>query len=387
MLCCALTALAAPAASHAVFDGTFTGQCCYQTVEQGDVFPAWFELKNTGDQWWHPSGSAANPVILGTTNPDNRASAFATTGDWLSPGRPTSADQGIIRPGETGRFTFIATAPNGLGVYREPFRLVAEGIVWFGTGMFLDWTVIAAEPPTVQINGAPSKVQQGDVVKIAGTAKDNLAVQSVEWKVDGQALAPAAKPAGSAIEITIPQPRLTVGSHSLTLTAKDPGGRVSTTNTVFEVVAKPAAAPAPAPVVPSSGAPGAQRVPWAATSFILVGVRNRPGQVGVLRGLTVSRRAGTTVTVRCTRSCGGVRTIARVRPGSGKAQRMLRRPLILRRGTAIRVAATGPGRTGVFRTFRFRLTKQRNSVRIPVPRRVNSGCLAAGSILRAARCP
>lgn len=379
--------LAAPGPARAAYDGSYVGECCFQTVEQGDVFSAYFELTNTGDQWWYPLGSSPNPVMLGTQSPENRSSPFFTSGDWLNAGRPTSADSGIVKPGGKGRFTFQATAPQTTGVYRESFRLVSEGIIWFGTPMYLDWTVVAAEPPTVAINGAPDKVLQGDPVKVAGTAKDNVSVQSVEWKLDGQSLGAPAKPASTAVDVTLPQAKLTAGSHTLTLTAKDPGGRTSATSTVFSVIPRPTSttpAPTSGATTNSGSTPASTvRLAWTAPSFLLQSVRNRPGRVGVLRGLSVSLSSRSTLRVRCVRGCGGAaRTLITVRPGSKSAQHMLGRALVLRRSTRLRVGLTAPGKVGVYRTFRF-LVRQH----IPVASRVGSGCLAAGAGLEAAPCP
>lgn len=117
-----------------------TGQSAPSPLFAGSKTTAWFELKNVGTATWYRSG--ANPVKLGTWSPADRASALATAGDWDSPARPTNADQDVVLPGQTVRFTFVATAPSQPGLYSEHFRLVTEGKGWFAPDMRMDFTVV-----------------------------------------------------------------------------------------------------------------------------------------------------------------------------------------------------------------------------------------------------
>lgn len=117
-----------------------TAQSAYGPLFPGGKSPAWVELKNTGTATWYRTGP--NPVKLGTWSPPDRSSALVTVGDWESPSRPTYADQDVVLPGQVARFTFIATAPDAPGLYREHFRLIAEGKGWFAPDMYIDFTVL-----------------------------------------------------------------------------------------------------------------------------------------------------------------------------------------------------------------------------------------------------
>jgi hypothetical protein len=98
---------------------------------------------NTGSATWTNAG--ANPVRLGTSNPLNRSSAFATN-TWLSSARPATMNESSVAPGQTGTFTFTIQAPSTPGHYKEYFQPLAEGLVWFNDpGLYFDITVV---PPT-----------------------------------------------------------------------------------------------------------------------------------------------------------------------------------------------------------------------------------------------
>jgi len=78
------------------------------TMISGDTATAWLEYVNTSDSsWaiWRPDSTR-----LRTTVPPDRSSDFHTLYDWISPNRPTGVDA-ITAVGDTGRFTFILTAP------------------------------------------------------------------------------------------------------------------------------------------------------------------------------------------------------------------------------------------------------------------------------------
>jgi hypothetical protein len=94
-------------------------------------------INNTGNIAWEVGG---NIVRLGTSNPQNRCSAFADP-SWMNCGRialsgnVNTGDTKVIEPNETGIFNFSFTpAPSvGAGSYNEYFDPLAEGISWMST--------------------------------------------------------------------------------------------------------------------------------------------------------------------------------------------------------------------------------------------------------------
>ena len=91
-------------------------------MTEGDVVPAYIELKNTGTKTWDSN------TRIGTTQPRDRTSAFADS-SWLAPNRP-AAVKGTVPPGGTYKFQFNLAA-NKAGTYDEFFGVVQEGVAWF----------------------------------------------------------------------------------------------------------------------------------------------------------------------------------------------------------------------------------------------------------------
>jgi hypothetical protein len=100
------------------------------------------QARNTGTQTWYNSG--ANPIRLGTVNPTNRGSGFATS-TWLSNNRPAAMQQASVAPGSIATFSFEIQANPGAGNYNEQFNLVAENLNWLNDiGQYFPIKVVAA---------------------------------------------------------------------------------------------------------------------------------------------------------------------------------------------------------------------------------------------------
>jgi hypothetical protein len=102
----------------------FASTTMKMTVNQ--VLSASITLKNTGAKTWDSS------TKLGTTQPRDRASAFAGT-DWLAPNRLAALPSGMtVPPGQSYDFKFSFHAPGKPGSFDEFLDLVQEGVAWFG---------------------------------------------------------------------------------------------------------------------------------------------------------------------------------------------------------------------------------------------------------------
>ena len=76
------------------------------------------QVKNTGDLTW----TSAARYALGSQNPyDN--------GTW---GFGRVALPASIAPGQTATFNFAITAPTNPGTYNFQWRMVQDGVAWFG---------------------------------------------------------------------------------------------------------------------------------------------------------------------------------------------------------------------------------------------------------------
>ena len=92
-------------------------------MKAGETLAAHITLKNTGTKPWDAK------TRLGTTEPRDRASAFADS-SWIAPNRPAGVT-GTVAPGGTYKFEFKLHAPSKPGVYDEYFGVLEEGVTWF----------------------------------------------------------------------------------------------------------------------------------------------------------------------------------------------------------------------------------------------------------------
>lgn len=122
---------------------TYRAQSYPSTMVAGSTAIVWAEFNNTGTgHWLH------DQTFLGTQGPQDRNSPFCTSGNWANCHRPSEVDQSDVANGQVGRFTFILTAPATAGTYTEKFKLVREGVTWFGPEITWTITVTPSGPDT-----------------------------------------------------------------------------------------------------------------------------------------------------------------------------------------------------------------------------------------------
>src|SRR3989339_687426 len=112
-----------------------------QNIQSGDYFKAEIYLKNTGNVRWISDNSGCQnflPVRLGTKRNQDRQSIFWISQylenvGWVSGDQKNRIElkQDYIDPGETGIFMFYSKAPEQIGIYREYFAPLVEGLKWF----------------------------------------------------------------------------------------------------------------------------------------------------------------------------------------------------------------------------------------------------------------
>ncbi len=148
----------------------FAGQTLHETIV----------LKNLGAKAWDGN------THLGTSQPRDRASAFAAT-TWISPSRLTGVS-GSVAPGGTYSFAFDFHAPAMPGTYHEYFNLVEEGVAWFsdpGQGGPPDDDL---EASIVVVPGVRGHLDGSDCTAITGWTQDQAAPGTaiqVELSFDG----------------------------------------------------------------------------------------------------------------------------------------------------------------------------------------------------------
>ena len=139
-----------------------SGQIANQSVMPGAKRNVKIMYKNTGEEDWD-AAPGLDQVRLGTYNPKDRPSPWATGGDGAVPTsenwpvyyRPSDIDgrydpttntvmpADVIKPGEIATFSFTITAPQQGGIYHEYFNPVVEGRMWMPpTGVWFEFKVI-----------------------------------------------------------------------------------------------------------------------------------------------------------------------------------------------------------------------------------------------------
>jgi hypothetical protein len=143
---------------------TYRAQSYPSSMVAGTTAIVWAEFNNTGTgHWMH------GQTYLGTQGPQDRSSPFCTPGNWAGCNRPSEVDQSDVAQGQVGRFTFIMTAPANAGTYTEKFKLVREGVTWFGPEITWTINVTPSGPDTT-----PPSVPGGLTATTASTSQINL---------------------------------------------------------------------------------------------------------------------------------------------------------------------------------------------------------------------
>ncbi|MGH7249621.1 MAG: NBR1-Ig-like domain-containing protein, partial [Minisyncoccia bacterium] len=119
------------------------------SVAAGNVFSATVVMQNTGTTTW----TSSYPYRLGTQSPQD-------TSEWapLSSGYQNriSLPSLSVAPGSQATFSFTATAPTTLNTYAFAWKMVQEGVQWFGTTCTMNITVVAAAPDLTAAAPTPS---------------------------------------------------------------------------------------------------------------------------------------------------------------------------------------------------------------------------------------
>jgi len=223
-----LCAVAAPSA-HAQdpYAARFRDQCCYLTLESGEVAGGqFFEYTNVGTATW-----VADNFKLAIER--SRPSSPFWHSSWYERPRPARLPVQAVAPGQSVRFPFTVQAPTNVGtqtVFRESFELVAEGVSWVnGSGVYLDYTVLPSLPPSVGFTSVPASVNRAGTLEVAVDASDNRAVSRVEFSAGGKTFTVATPEAdGRTFKLRVPAEELPAGTHTLIARAVDRVGNFAT---------------------------------------------------------------------------------------------------------------------------------------------------------------
>ncbi|ALN65148.1 RHS Repeat family protein [Lysobacter antibioticus] len=100
-------------------EAEFAGQIVPVSMRPGAVYPVRVQMKNTGTSVWRNGDG----YRLGSSNP----------GDNYTWGMSRAGLVGDVGPGQTAVFDFNVTAPASDGDYNFQWRMLKEGVQWFGS--------------------------------------------------------------------------------------------------------------------------------------------------------------------------------------------------------------------------------------------------------------
>ncbi len=113
-------------------------------VQKGQNFSATVRMRNTGTKTWITDST---PHRLGSQDPQ----------DNLTWGLGRVSLPGTIYPNNTASFGFTARAPNNPGTYYFSWKMVEDGLEWFGSKCSKMITVVAPAP-TVYFSASPTSI-------------------------------------------------------------------------------------------------------------------------------------------------------------------------------------------------------------------------------------
>jgi RHS repeat-associated protein len=208
----ALLALLCSTGAKAQNNAAFVSQSVPTSMLTGTTYNVTVAMSNTGGTIW----TAANSLFLGSQNPENNST-------W---GGGRVAMPASVGPGGQANFAFQIIAPRAPGTYNFQWRMLQEGVEWFGAFTPNVAVTVSAAPPhnDAQVIGVsvPPVMTQGQGYTIAVTLKNS---GNTTW------------PAGSAYALgsTIPQNTMLWGVNRVALNSPVPPGQQTTLS--FQVTA------------------------------------------------------------------------------------------------------------------------------------------------------
>ena len=123
------------ACNNGPYEGELVAADLPDMVAPGSRAHVVVKIKNTGSETWRQGAT-----FLGTAAPMDRDSALYDPDNWVAPNRVATVSA-ETRSGETGEFDFTILAPGQEQVLSETFKLVEDGVSWFGPPVELEVVV------------------------------------------------------------------------------------------------------------------------------------------------------------------------------------------------------------------------------------------------------
>ena len=140
--------LLAAASAQAANNAAFVFQSVPTTMTPGQSYAVSITLQNTGTTTW----SSAGNYRLGTQNPQDNST-------WTGSARVALPQS--VAPGQNVTFSFNVTAPATAGMYNFQWKMVQDGVEWFGAqtanvlvGVSTNPTTLGVSPAAVPLGGS-----------------------------------------------------------------------------------------------------------------------------------------------------------------------------------------------------------------------------------------
>jgi parallel beta-helix repeat protein len=160
-----IAALVAGSRPSAAANGSaFVSQNVPSTMAAGQVRTVSVTMQNTGTTTW-----TQDVYKLGTQNPQDNTLWTGVTRIYMAPGES-------IAPGQQKTFTFNITAPGTPGTYNFQWRMVHEGVEWFGafsTNLAIQVTAAPVDDAQFVTQSVPGTVNAGATAAVSVTMKNS----------------------------------------------------------------------------------------------------------------------------------------------------------------------------------------------------------------------
>jgi hypothetical protein len=159
-----LLGLTASTSALAAEGATFVSQSVPSALTTGELRTVSVTMQNTGTTAWTEAGG----YKLGTQNPQDNTLWVGGTRVYLNPGE-------VVAPGASRTFTFNIVAPASAGSYNFQWRMVHEGVAWFGAFTPNVVITVTAPPPYASqfvSQTVPSTLSVGQTATVAVTLRN-----------------------------------------------------------------------------------------------------------------------------------------------------------------------------------------------------------------------
>jgi len=165
------------------YSDEYVGDTIPASMTAGQSYPVSVTFRNRGVVW-----SEARAFRLGAVGDSD---PFTTT--------TRHTISGEVRPGSTCTFNFTLTAPGGSGTYTTDWRMVRDGVAWFGAACSKQVQVGGGgpQPPTITQHPSNQAVPAGGTGTFSVAAVGDAPLY-YRWQKDGSDMNDGGKVSGSA---------------------------------------------------------------------------------------------------------------------------------------------------------------------------------------------